>query len=59
MSSAAESEAVRAAAVSTRIGELKRLLLDEAKRKSIHSPVTCMPRNDYDEVLENCYLSNG
>jgi hypothetical protein len=49
----------KAAANSARIDTLKRLLLEEARRKSIHSPLTCVPRNDYDEVLENCFLSNS
>ena len=41
------------------VDDLKQILFEEARKRAINSPLTCVPRNDYDEVFENCYLSNS
>jgi hypothetical protein len=41
-----------------RVYEIKELMSKEVKQKSSKNPETCLPKNDYDEIFENCYLSN-
>lgn len=44
---------------SQRLKDLKNLLFEEAKKRSIYDPVSCVPKKNYDEVLDNCYLGDA
>ena len=37
----------------------KKLLMEESKRHGIKSPTMAQPKNNFDEVIDSCYLGNG
>lgn len=44
--------------LSSKVKEIKDILIEESKKKSIYDPITCVPKHNYNEVFQNCFLGD-
>ncbi len=42
-----------------KIFNLRNILIEESKKKKIHNPLNCVPKNHLDEIFHRCYLGDS